>query len=96
MEEVEEVLELMYDLIHGNGDKETINILLQEGNIRKQDAQGDWAKDDKSTKFYKEINQGVERETHWDRIEINGLTKKQWARLRYGNIGKKAKKGYVN
>ena len=86
MEEVRKntVLELMYDLLRGNGDKETINRLLEEGNKTKleQDTQGDWAKIDKFT--------------YWDGTENKGLTKEQWAKLKYGNIRKKGKTGYVN
>ena len=45
-------------------------------------------------KFYEEIKKTVDREKYWDKKEINGEMKEEWARLRCGNIGKVGKKEY--
>ena len=50
---------------------------------------------DKSSfcKFYGEIKKTVDREKYWDKKEINGEMKGEWARLRCGNSVKWGRKG---
>lgn len=61
-----------------------------------QELQLDWAKVDKSNycKEYKHRKKAIGMEVYWEDKNIRAENKETWARLRCGNIGKSADKGF--
>ena len=71
---------------------EALNIL------KNQEIQKGWEKIDKSEYWgrYKDIKESWGIEKYWGAREFSSKIKEQWARLRYGNISKEGKKGFLD
>ena len=61
-----------------------------------QENQVDWSKIQKSQFYeeYKNRKQNIEMDKYWEDEELKGKTKKIWARMRCGSVGKNMHKGF--
>lgn len=94
------------------GDGESLSMMLKEGDrkrlegfikrgvkiIKEQGSQKNWGRIEKSNycKEYGEWKKEVGREKYWEGKVGEGEVREQWARMRWGSIGREGAKGFKN